>query len=145
MCLGCEATDGAPQISASVLESRAPLRTSFPTYSPGTPTWPLTPLVALPYQVHPRHGCHPQHPHGRAATLLDGRAMATFPPCSLPHTRSLSPLLPRPYSHWCPPRLPLLSSLHPFGLGLPLGSGGNVQPSPPLPFTNKAGFAFALC
>ncbi|XP_008585926.1 PREDICTED: uncharacterized protein C20orf96 homolog isoform X4 [Galeopterus variegatus] len=26
-------------------------------------------------QVHPRHGHHPQHPCGRAATLLDGRAV----------------------------------------------------------------------
>lgn len=46
---------------------------------------------------------------------------------------------------WCPPRLPLLSSLWPLGLGLPLGPGGSFQSSPPFPSTNKAGAAFALC
>ncbi|XP_016056085.1 PREDICTED: uncharacterized protein C20orf96 homolog isoform X2 [Miniopterus natalensis] len=37
-------------------------------------------------EVHTRHGCHPQHPCGRAATLIDGRAMATLPSLlSFPH------------------------------------------------------------
>lgn len=109
-------------------------------------------LFALSYQVYPRHGCHPQHPCGRAATLLGGRATAAPPPCSPPTAGALSHLLPRPHPHLDPPHLPpRILPLSPpplpppLGLMLLPGPGGNFQPGLPFLFANKAGFAFAFC
>lgn len=140
---GCEVTDRAPQISTSVLKSRAPLRTCFPTLQPWRPSWPLTPLVALPSQVHPRHGCHPQHPRGTAATLLDGRAMATLPSLIPSHlepesspSKAVFPLVPSSAS-------PFLALS--FWFGVTTWARWEFPIKSTISFTNKARSAFALC
>lgn len=90
-------------------------------------------FFALPYQVHPGHGRHPQHPRGRAAPLLDGGPGATLPSLPSPHTWGLDL---SPSTTTCPlrpwPALPLSLLSLPSFLPPSLPSFLLLPPSLPL-------------